>query len=142
MKVNYKKLHVNAVEPTYADNGAVGLDMVAVDRKITDKYVEYDTGIAVEIPEGYYGDVAPRSSISNYDLVLANSIGKIDSSFRNSIKFRFKVIDNGSPNIKMYDVGDRIGQLIILPYPKIELEEVDELSETERGMGGFGSTGK
>ena len=105
-----------------------------------DKYIEYDTGIAIEIPKGYVGLVFPRSSVSKLDLVQANSVGVIDSSYRNSIKVRFKKLkDNG---VCVYVPGERIAQLIILPYPMIGFNEVEKLSDSDRGLGGFGSTGK
>ena len=84
--------------------------------------------------------IFPRSSIRNYELALTNCVGVVDSGYRGEIQFTFNKI-GGVPS-KKYDVGDRIGQLIILPYPQIELEEVSELSSTERGDGGFGSSGK
>ena len=106
----------------------------------TDKYIEYDTGIAIEIPKGYVGLVFPRSSVSKLDLVQANSVGVIDSSYRNSIKVRFKKLkDDG---VCVYAPGERIAQLIILPYPMIGFNEVEKLSDSDRGLGGFGSTGK
>ena len=82
--------------------------------------------------------IFPRSSISNTGLILSNSVGVVDSGYRGEIKFRFKWIKDTTD----YNVGDRVGQLIILPYPSIETEEAEELSSTERGEGGFGSSGK
>ena len=145
MKVNIKKLHPDAVIPRYAKTGDAGLDMVAVsdakpkfeaDSSIL--YQEYETGLALEIPEGYVGYIFPRSSISNKELILANCVGVIDSGYRGEIRFRFKVTGANQPSI--YKKGDKIGQLIIMPIPGIELIEVDELSDSERGEGGFGST--
>lgn len=138
MIVNFKKLVNYAVLPVQ-NEGNAGMDMTAISSSVTDNFIEYDTGIAVEIPEGYVGLLFPRSSISNTSLVLANSVGVIDSSYRGPIKFRFKKIINKS---NIYTVGERVGQLVIMPYPKIESVEVPELSETERGAGGFGSSGK
>ncbi len=153
MKVNVKKLGSNAVLPTYSRDGDCGLDLTATS-KYYDDYgnVCYGTGLAIEIPKGFYGDLCPRSSISKYDLVLANSIGKIDSNYRGELIFKFK--RHGEPEItnaqsphnwlevwKEYEIGDRVGQLVILPYPKIEFVEVNDLSDTERGDGGFGSSG-
>jgi dUTP pyrophosphatase len=99
--------------------------------------MEYGTGLAVEIPEGHVGLLFPRSSISNSGLILTNSVGVIDSGYRGEIKFRFKHI----PDTAYYKPGDRIGQLIVMPYPEIDFQEVEELSSTERGEGGFGSSG-
>lgn len=142
MKVRIKRLLENAVIPAYANPGDAGLDLVATYVKVEDHnkygYFEYGTGLAVEIPEGYVGLIFPRSSISKTGLMLANAVGVIDSSYRGEIKLRFKYI-SGTPS---YEVGDRVAQLIILPYPIVEFEEVQELSETQRSSGGFGSTGK
>ncbi len=140
MKVKVKKIHPNAVIPKYSREGDAGLDLVAVDKALTPegKWI-YDTGLAFEIPKGFVGQVFPRSGIFKKSQRLSNSVGIIDSNFRGSIKFIF---DGGYLNRENYEVGDRIGQLIIMPYPQIELEESEELSETERGDQGFGSSGK
>jgi dUTP pyrophosphatase len=142
MKVRIKKLHETAVIPKYSKEGDAGLDLTAIDVKTIDNkdhgYIEYNTGLAIEIPEGHVGLIFPRSSISNTGLILANAVGVVDSNYRGPIKCRFKAI----PGTIIYSVGDRIAQLIILPIPNIEFEEVKDLPETERGEGGFGSTGK
>lgn len=138
--INIKKINELAIIPKYAHSTDAGMDLVAVSMNETDKYIEYDTGIALEIPKGYVGLVFPRSSVSKLDLVQANSVGVIDSSYRNSIKVRFKKLkDNG---VCVYVPGERIAQLIILPYPMIGFNEVEKLSDSDRGLGGFGSTGK
>ena len=103
--------------------------------------VVYGTGLAIEIPQGYVGLIYPRSSNSKTDLYLTNHVGVIDSGYRGEIMFKYRSI-NGLLNAKVYQLGDRVGQLIITPYPQIELVESDELSDSERGDGGFGSTGK
>ena len=141
MKVNFKKIDRHAVIPRQTAGNA-GMDMTAIKSELNDYYVEYDTGIAAEIPEGYVGLLFPRSSISKTSLVLANSVGVVDSSYRGTIKFRFKNIAKHHKTAHIYTIGDRIGQLVIIPYPSIESVEVKELSETDRGEGGFGSTGK
>lgn len=147
MQIKFKKLHPDAKIPSYSKVGDAGMDLTAISKDWTKSiggyYSEYDTGVAVEIPQGYVGLIFPRSSQSNVNLLLSNHVGVIDSGFRGSIKLRFKqVIDGmGSIDLKHYEVGDRVGQLIILPYPQIEPIEVDELSETTRGTGAFGSTG-
>lgn len=135
--VKFKKLDRHATLPIQTAGNA-GMDMTALRVEHTDMYTEYDTGIAAEIPEGYVGLLFPRSSISKYDLVLANSVGVIDSSYRGSLRFRYKT---GKKNPKIYTIGDKIGQLLILPYPNITIVEVNELSSTDRAEGGFGSTG-
>lgn len=141
MKVKIKKKHTDAVTPEYKTEGAACLDLVAVDASFTPgmPYVEYDTGIALEIPEGYVGLIYPRSSVSDRGLTLCNSTGIIDSDYRGSIKFRFY---NMNEWCDFYDIGDRIGQIMIVPYPRIEFEESYELGDTERGTGGYGSTGQ
>lgn len=142
MKVKIKKLVPEAVIPAYSNPGDAGLDLVATYVKVEDHnqygYFEYGTGIALEIPEGYVGLVFPRSSISKTGMILSNSVGVIDSSYRGEIKFRFKYVSGTAS----YEVGDRVGQLIIIPYPNIEFEEVSDLEDTQRGADGFGSTGK
>ena len=138
--INIKKTNELAIIPKYEHSTDAGMDLVAVSMNETDKYIEYDTGIAIEIPKGYVGLVFPRSSVSKLDLVQANSVGVIDSSYRNSIKVRFKKLkDDG---VCVYVPGERIAQLIILPYPIIGFNEVEKLSDSDRGLGGFGSTGK
>lgn len=142
MNIKIKKLHEQAVIPSYSKEGDCGLDLTAITVSTIDKsrfgYIEYDTGLAIEIPEGYVGLIYPRSSLSNTGLILANHVGVIDQNYRGSIKCRFKAV----PNTDIYSVGDRIAQLIIQPCPKIEFEVVDELSDTNRNDLGFGSSGK
>jgi dUTP pyrophosphatase len=140
MKVKIEKMHTNAVVPKYAKPGDAGLDLTATSEEWNEgnTMVTYGTGLAVEIPEGYVGLLFPRSSVSKTTLNLANSVGVIDSGYRGEIMFKFRYLEEGMT----YDVGDRIGQLIIMPYPQVEFEEVEDLSSTERGEGGFGSTGK
>ena len=141
MQIKIKKLHNNAVIPQYAKAGDAGMDLVATE--VVDGYgfsVTYGTGLAMEIPEGYVGLVFPRSSIRKYDISLTNCVGVIDSGYRGEIQATFRK-EAGIPS-KRYEVGDKIAQMIILPYPSIEFMEVEELSDTERGTGGFGSTGK
>lgn len=139
-KVKIKKLHPDAVIPQYAKRGDAGMDLVATE--VIDGYgfsVTYGTGLAMEIPEGFVGLVFPRSSIRKYDLSLTNCVGVIDSGYRGEIQATFRK-EAGIPS-KRYEVGDKIAQMIILPYPSIQFIETDELSDTERGADGFGSTG-
>lgn len=145
MKVRFKKLHRNAVTPSYANPGDAGMDLTAITYTTDAKnnIIEYFTGIAIEIPEGYVGLIFPRSSVYKTDLVLSNCVGVIDSGYRGEISFKFKMpVNTFFAALKRFQDGDRVGQLIILPYPVIELEEVTELSVTDRGELGFGSTGK
>lgn len=134
--VRFKKLIETAQIPSKAHPMDAGFDLVSTSRNTKlGKFTEYGTGIAVEIPEGYVGLLFPRSSISKYGLYLANSVGVIDSNYRGEIKLRFY------GKTGMYLVGDKVGQLIIMPYPTVEFEECENLAKTDRGDGGFGSTG-
>jgi len=143
MKINIKKLNLNAVVPSYAKEGDAALDLTAV-TMVRDPFMNivYGTGLSIEIPDGYVGLLYPRSSISKTGLSLANSVGVIDSGYRGEImlKYRFnknlKIAYGNCPK-----VGERVGQLMIVPHPKVELIEVEELSNSDRGSGGFGSTG-
>lgn len=140
MKVKIKKLHKDAVIPKYAQDGDAGLDLTAISHVFDTNHncVVYGTGLSIEIPKGYVGYIFPRSSISKKTVVLANSVGVIDSNYRGEIILKFK--HHGLYRDE-YDIGERIGQLIIMPIPSIEFEEVEELSDTNRGTSGFGSTG-
>ena len=142
MIVKIKKLHENAVIPAYAKPGDAGLDLTATS-VVTDEYgnVVYGTGLAIEIPFGYAGLLFPRSSNSKTDLYLTNHVGVVDSGYRGEIMFKYRPLD-GILNSKIYQVGERVGQIVILPYPAVSFEEVEQLSDTERGKGGYGSTGK
>lgn len=143
MKVKFKKLSPEAVIPSYSRPGDAGLDLTAITVIDNNSHsVTYDTGIAVEIPEGYVGYIFPRSSIRDYALSLSNSVGVIDSNYRGSIRLTFKRGRAVGGSQVIYTLGERIGQLIIMPYPIIEPVESDELSETNRGSSGFGSSGK
>jgi len=135
MKVKIKKLVEEVVIPSYAKDLDAGLDLTATSMKIEGMNIVYGTGLAFEIPEGHVGLIFPRSSIAKTGLTLRNSVGVLDAGFRGEVTFKF--LRGKYP----YKVGDRIGQLIILPFPKVEFEEVDELSETERGEGSYGSSG-
>lgn len=149
MDVRVKKLVENAVIPQYAHDTDAGLDLVAtsVDQ---DEYgnIVYHTGLAFEIPDGYVGLIFPRSSLSKYSLRLTNSVGVIDSGYRGEVMFKYEVKNTYMQGLvkkisgEIYQVGDRIGQMIIMPYPKINLVEADELSGSDRNEGGFGSSGK
>jgi len=140
MQVQIKLLSDAAKIPTYSRIGDAGLDLTAISIKQVETpeygYVEYGTGLAIKIPDGYVGLIFPRSSISNYGMILSNSVGVVDSGYLGEIKFRFKYIKGSNA----YNIGDRVGQLIIIPYPTIEFEQVEELPETNRGEAGFGST--
>lgn len=139
--VKIKKLHPNSVIPTYSKEGDAGMDLTITEViKNTTEDVSYGFGIALEIPSGFVGLVFPRSSIRKTDLLLTNSVGVIDSGYRGEIQATFKKTIGDSSVI--YEVGERGAQIIILPYPKINFINSDNLSNSERGDGGFGSTGK
>ena len=142
--VKFKKLHDDAVIPSYAKEGDAGLDLTAVsfeyDEKL-DAYV-YHTGLAMEIPKGYVGLVYPRSSNRKTNAYLTNHVGVIDSGYRGEVLATFKNRDASSTINPPYVSGERIAQMIVMPYPTINCVEADELSETERGTDGHGSTGK
>lgn len=142
MKVKIKRLDSNAKIPTYANPGDAGMDIYATSMKFTEDYIEYGTGLSFEVPEGYVMLIFPRSSISNKDLVLTNSVGVLDSGYRGELRFRFKRLrEPGKLRMDLYNPGDKIGQIMIIPYPTIEFEEVESLSDSVRGVGGFGSSG-
>ena len=139
--VKVKKLVPEAVVPSYSKVGDAGMDLtITKEIENTSFSVSYGFGIAMEIPQGYVGLVFPRSSVRNQELILSNCVGVIDSGYRGELQATFKKT-NGLDSIK-YKVGERGAQIIILPYPTIYMTEVPELSNTERGTGGFGSTGK
>lgn len=141
MQVKVKKLNENAVVPSYAKSGDAGLDLTATSKHEEEKNIVYGTGLSIEIPEGHVGLLFPRSSLTKYDLTLGNHVGVVDSGYRGEVLFKFKRTDLKVFS-KEYEVGDKIGQLLIIPYPKVELVEVKELSSSERGQGGYGSTGR
>ena len=164
LKVKTKIIDVNINTPklSYAKEGDAGIDLTATS-KWNDEHgnVCFGTNRAFEIPKGYVGLIFPRSSNAKQQLLLSNSVGIIDSGYRGEVMLKFKssassfslktlikLIFNQDANTTLinnykisYNVGDRIGQIIILPYPQIEFEEAEELSETERNTGGYGSTG-
>jgi dUTP pyrophosphatase len=138
VKIKFKKLNKRAEIPFYAKDGDAGIDLVATTLIRTSKFFEYGTDLAMEIPKGYVGLLFPRSSISRTDHFLRNSVGVIDSGYRGEVKLRMSIPALGETE---YIIGDKVGQLIIMKLPWVEIEEVEELSDTHRGEGGFGSTG-
>lgn len=191
VNVKIKKLVENAVIPTYAKSGDMGMDLVATSMEYDasrDCYV-YHTGLAFEVPEGYGMLLFPRSSNRNTEAYMTNHVGILDSGYRGELLICYKLrtskevselmlelthalvdvrndvveIANNIPDTNVaissnykdnelieidweesapYKVGDRVAQLIVVPYPKVMFEEVEELSASERGTGGHGSTGK
>lgn len=164
MEVQFKKLHPNAVLPFYGTEGAAGMDITATSKSY-DKFgnAVYGTGLAMALPPNYVCLIFPRSSNSKKDLILSNAVGLLDEDYRGELFLKFKPInkfvpdddgftdENGNeyyspctynPDTIEYSIGERVGQILILPYPKIKAKLVDELSATVRGEGAFGSTGK
>jgi dUTP pyrophosphatase len=140
MKVKIKKLNEHAVLPTKGTKQSAGFDLVATSMNVYPDYVEYGTSLSFEIPEGHVGKIYPRSSISSStQMVLCNSTGIIDADYRGEVKLRFRQL---VPNAKKYNVGDKMGQIIIEKLLEIEFEEAKEVTETVRGTGSFGSTGR
>lgn len=143
MDVKFKKLHEDAKIPSYAHDTDAGLDLTAVSftqefDKSNKLVLVYHTGLAVEIPEGYVGLIFMRSSISDKSISLTNAVAVIDSGYRGELLLKYKITTDSLPTI--YQPGEKIGQLIIIPYPKINPIEAEELSSSDRNEGGFGST--
>lgn len=142
-----KRLNDKAVIPSYAKPGDAGIDLTAVTQdferlKNGSAIITYGTGLAFEIPNGYVGLIYPRSSISKTAITLTNSVGVIDSGYRGEVMFKFRLDANSRPTEgSIYKIGERIGQLVVMPFPKVHILEVSELTSTERGTGGFGSSG-
>lgn len=144
MKVKIKKLHKDAAIPKYGKPGDAGMDLTATEIEYKRDGHLYKTGIAIEIPKGYVGLLFPRSSVSKKKLSLSNSVGVIDSGYRGEIMFSYRLTQNPNHILAqdVYQVGERVGQIVIMLYPEIEFLEVEDLTDTERGVGSFGSTGK
>ena len=142
MKVKYKKLNPLAKDPIRANETDAGFDLVATSLEhpfgSTGVFVEVCTGISLEIPKGHVGLLFPRSSITKTKHFLRNSVGVIDSGYRGEIKLRFS-LDESSTS---YGIGDKVGQIIFIKLPVVELIEADELSTSDRSTGGFGSSGR
>lgn len=146
VEVKFKKLSDKAVTPSYAYEGDACMDLTSVDREhITEgsgkdkyEYMVYKFDLAFEIPKGYAILVFPRSSISKTGLILANSVGVIDSGYRGPMEARFKYV----PGYNLPEVGEKVVQIKLVEVPNMVLKEVDELSPSDRGSGGFGSSGK
>lgn len=157
VRAKVKLLSPDAKAPVYANPSDGAMDIVCTDdgENVLGEdgffYRTYRTGLAFEIPEGYVGLLFPRSSISNTALSLANSVGVLDAHYRGEVTFRFRIdalpeliAKHSGKETKavVYKKGDRIGQLMIIERPSIMLEVVAELSQTDRGSGGYGSTGQ
>lgn len=143
MELKIKKLSENAVIPSYAHEGDAGLDLTCTN--ITTELNEcgqlilvYHTDIAVEIPNGYVGFLVPRSSIARKSLALTNSIGTIDAGYRGEIMAKMKATTDVVPAI--YKQSDKFAQLVIVPYMHCDIVEAEELTPSDRGENGYGST--
>jgi dUTP pyrophosphatase len=144
MKIKIKRLRDTATLPTRESSSAAGYDLYAdIAEPVTiqpHETAKIGTGIAMEIPEGYFGGVAARSGLSSKEgLRPANCYGIVDSDYRGEI---IVALHNDSETTRVVTPQERIGQIIIQPYLNVEFDEADELSDTARGSGGFGSTGK
>ena len=143
MKVNVKKLNPKAVLPTYGSEFAAGADLYAcIDGEITiapHQTVLIPTGLAIELPVGYAGLIYARSGLaSKKGLAPANKVGVVDCDYRGEVKV---ALLNHSEVPQTVSAGERVAQLVIAPYLTVDFTESDELSDTVRGAGGFGSTG-
>ena len=144
MKVNIKKLNENAVIPTYGSPYAAGADLYACIEN--DEVIEPNetklikTGLAIELPIGYAAFIYARSGLaSKRGLAPANKVGVVDCDYRGEIMV---ALHNHSTKSQVVSKNERIAQMVITPYITAEFEEADTLSDTVRGEGGFGSTGK
>ena len=142
--VNFMRLNPNAQTPTCGSLEAAGYDLsAAIDSNITiapHQTVKIPTGLAIELPEGTFGGIYARSGIANREgLAPANKVGIVDSDYRGEV---IVALHNHSDEYRIVEPGQRIAQLIVQPYIKVEFNEVDSLNTTARGTGGFGSTGK
>lgn len=145
MELKFKKLAKEAVLPTYAHATDAGMDLTATRfTQEVDKsgklILVYHTDLAVEIPKGYFGMICMRSSVCNKSISMCNAVGIIDHGYTGELLIKFKITTDAIPTV--YQPGEKVAQLIILPKPDIEIVETEELAESERGDGGFGSSDK
>ena len=142
MIVKIKKLNENATVPTYGTEYSAGADLYNLNEAVTipaHKTVLIHTGLSVEIPEGYAGLIYARSGLaSKRGLAPANKVGVVDADYRGEIMV---ALHNHSDIDATVDAGERVAQLVVTPFLKVEYQLADELSDTVRGAGGFGSTG-
>ena len=143
MQLKFKKLSEKATLPVRAHKSDAGLDLTTIGissviNECGQLMLVYHTGLAVEIPEGYVGLLFPRSSIYKKSLMATNSVGVIDSGYRGEIMMVLKATTDVVPAV--YKEGERFAQLVIVPIPEIEIVEAEELSESDRGTDGYGST--
>jgi len=151
MEIKIKKLYEDAKLPTRADEESAGLDLYAyikaginedLDEVVIEPHESYltSTGLSMELPKGTFGAIFARSGLAcKQNLRPSNCVGVCDSSYRGEYMVS---LHNDSNEPRTIKDGDRIAQLIVMEYPQVEITEVDELSDTERGAGGFGHTGR
>ncbi len=142
MKIKIKRLSENAAIPVYGSALAAGADLTTVEAaKIAPgETVLLHTGLSVEIPEGYAGLIYARSGLaSKRGLAPANKVGVIDADYRGEIMVALHNHSNAEASV---EAGERIAQLVVTPFLRVQFEESEVLSDTERGTGGFGSTGR
>lgn len=155
MKIGFKKVHPDAVIPTYAHLGDAGMDVYAVEDVSLSLYrpTLVQTGLVADIPDGYEIQVRPRSGLALKGVTVVNGPGTVDSSYRGTIGVILMFVNNvyvdspdgtGVVRKSRFEIhkGDRIAQFVVAPVTRCEPVEVHEVSETERGAGGFGSTGR
>lgn len=145
IRIKVKSLDYRAVFPTYSYPGDACVNLVATGKSHDGANWVYNTGLAIEIPEGYVGLLFPRSSVSKTKMLMRNCVGVIDSGYRGEIVVKMASLDIGEltdAGLPCYNVGEKVAQLMVLPVPTMEFERVDKLSESLRGEGGFGSSGK
>ena len=143
MELKFKKLNEKAVLPTRSHSTDAGLDLTTYgftqEVDASGKLVlVYHTGLAVEIPEGHMGLIFMRSSVATKSVTLTNCVGIVDSGFRGEIIGKFKITTDSIPTV--YQEGERVMQLVVMPYPKMEPVFADELSDGDRGEKGYGSS--
>jgi len=144
MKIEIKKLNENAVIPTRGSEQAAGYDLYAATTDVITikphETVKIGTGLAIAVPDGYFGAIFARSGLAaKQGLRPANCVGVADSDYRGEY---IVALHNDTDEERTIEPKERIAQLVVMPYLAVEFDEVDELSETARGAGGFGSTGK
>lgn len=150
MIVKFHSINPKAKWPTKAHETDAGFDLYAVNREL-DEFgnIIYHTGLEIEIPTGHVGLIFPRSSICKKDIFLTNSVGVIDSGYRGELLLKFKPVQRVDDVYQIYiptfnsfyEEDERVGQLIVIPIPNIEFQYSDKLSDSDRGKGGYGSTG-
>ena len=151
VKIKFQRTHPNAKAPTQATPGSAGFDLYAVSTTWFGNVIQVSTGLTIEFPKNYVLQVHGRSGLAaKHGISLANNVGIIDSDYRGELKLMFtvdpstSVLDALAPNQDAFEAlkpGNRVAQAILVPIPDVIWEEVEEISESLRGAGGFGSTG-